>query len=318
MKRGARWLVLAVAAVLAWPTASLAEGYVLGTEDVVAISVYLHPELDRNIAIDADGNITFAPIGAIKAAGQTPKQLGDKISERLATYLRQTTSVSVTVSQYFNRSVFVQGAVARPGRYGFERIPGLVEVIGTAGGAAVGADLSRVEIVRRDGAGRRTVYANVAAALRDGNTTAIPELMPGDIVTVPGGLGSGAGVPGEGVGVLGEVARPGVYPVGAGQDLWSVLAVAGGTTARGDLSNVRVLTRTGASQAVVTFDLKETLKRGSLRPQIVKPGDVVYVAPSGASKLATAFGGFQTVLAISRDLLNLALLRTLINDQNKP
>ena len=45
------------------PAAS-ASGYVLGNEDVVQIQVYLHPELDRVSTIDANGDVTFAPIGA--------------------------------------------------------------------------------------------------------------------------------------------------------------------------------------------------------------------------------------------------------------
>lgn len=319
MKRAWGWcLALAVAVTLVVPVTAAAQEYELGPEDVVAISVYLHAELERVLAIDAEGNITFPPIGTQKAAGLTPKQLGDRLAERLASYLRQTTSVTVTVSQYLSRSVFVQGAVTRPGRYGFERIPGLIEVIGQAGGAMAGADLSRVEIARREGVGRRTLYANVAASLRDGNAGVLPSLEIGDIITVPAGMGPGLSTAGDGVGVLGEVAKPGVYPVGVGQDVWSVLAVAGGITQRGDLSNVRVLVRDGGTQSVVMLNLKDTLERGSLRPQIVKPGDVVYVTPTGASKFAAAFSGFQTVLAISRDLLNLVVVQQLLEDNKTP
>ena len=108
------WILAGVVAWLFWPATSTADEYVLGVEDVVSISVYLHPELERTTVVDADGNITVPPVGLIKAAGFSTKQLGDKISDRLATYLRQTTSVTVTVSQYFSRSVYVQGAVASP------------------------------------------------------------------------------------------------------------------------------------------------------------------------------------------------------------
>lgn len=317
MTRGKQWLWVCVALLVLPPTA-IAQEYVLGVEDVVSISIYLHPELERSLAIDAEGNLTLPPVGPIKAAGMTPKQLGDKISERLASYLRQTTSVTVTVTQYFSRSVYVQGAVTRPGRYGFERIPGLIEALGQAGGALPNAELSRVEIVRKEGAGRRTLYANVASALRDGNATTLPDLAVGDIISVPMGLGGGVGATGEGVGVLGEVTKPGIYSVGSGLDLWAVLAVAGGTTSRGDLAKVRIITREGESQAVVTLNLKRALEHGSARPQIVKPGDVVYVTPTGASRTAQAFGGFQTILSISRDVLNLIVLQKILNDNKNP
>ncbi len=314
MTRGMRWLGVCIL-MLAWPAGAIAQEYVLGVEDVVAISIYLHPELERTLAIDAEGNITLPPIGSIKAAGLTPKQLGDKISERLASYLRQTTAVTVTVTQYFSRSVYVQGAVTKPGRYGFERIPGLIEAIGQAGGALPSADLSRVEIVRKDpSGGRRTLYANVAAAQRDGNASSLPALEVGDIITVPGGLGGGVGSTGDGVGVLGEVARPGVYPVGAGQDLWNVLAIAGGLTPRGNLAKVRIITSQGQDHSVVTLNLKQVLDHGNAHQQIVKPGDVVYVMPSTTTKFGQAFGGLQSLLAVSTDVLNLIVLQKLIND----
>ena len=317
MRRGMWWLWVALG-LLSASSLAYAQEYVLGPEDVISISIYLHPELERTLSIDAEGNITLPPVGNMKAAGNTPKQLGDKISEKLASYLRQTTSVTVTVTQYLSRSVFVQGAVARPGRYGFERIPGLIEVIGQAGGALPTAELSRVEIVRKDNSGgRRTLYANVAQAQRDGNPATLPPLQVGDIITVPGGVGA-VGTSTDGVAVLGEVSRPGVYPLGAGQDLWTALAVAGGITQRGDLAKVRIITREGQTHAVTTLNLKRALDQGNYRPQIVKPGDVVYVTPTRTSKVAAAFGGLETVLSITTDVLNLIVLQSLIDDQNNP
>jgi FlaA1/EpsC-like NDP-sugar epimerase/protein involved in polysaccharide export with SLBB domain/lipopolysaccharide/colanic/teichoic acid biosynthesis glycosyltransferase len=329
MKRAARGMlrgwVLALMSLACWMagiSTAWAQEYVLGPEDVITISVYLHPELERSVAISVDGNITFPPLGELKAAGLTPKQLGERIADRLSSYLRQTTAVTVTVTQFLSRSVFVTGAVARPGRYGFERIPSLVDVIAQAGGAAPGADLSRVQILRREGAGRRSVTADVAAAMRDGGTATLPELRPGDTVVVPGAptTGPGAGpvgvtLVGGGVGVLGEVQRPGLYVVGTAQDLWAVLAAAGGLTARGDLSDVRVITRDSGTQAVIKLNLKQSLARGGRGAYMVKDGDVVFVGASGAAQFGRAFAGLQTVLSLSADVLNIVLLRELIAER---
>lgn len=320
MSRALGWLWVGLV-LLAGPRLASAQEYVLGPEDVLAISIYLHPELERSVAIDAQGNITFPPIGNMKAAGLTPKALGDKIAERLATYLRQTTSVTVTVTQFLSQSVYVQGAVAKPGRYGFERMPGLIEMIGAAGGALPSAELSRVEIVRKEpNGGRRTLYANVAAAQRDGSPSSLPPLQPGDIITVAGGVGVGAaaGMSSDGVAVLGEVTRPGVYPMGAGSDLWTALAVAGGLTPRGNLAQVRIITREGQTHAVTTLNLKRSLDQGTYRPQMVKPGDVVYVMPTRTSKVAMAFGGLETILSITTDVLNLIVLEQLLDENNNP
>ncbi|HTK30323.1 MAG TPA: polysaccharide biosynthesis/export family protein [Candidatus Saccharimonadaceae bacterium] len=308
--RGWRIGIVALGVVLATlgARAARAEDYVIGPEDVLAISVWGHPELERTVAVAADGNITVAPIGDLKAEGMTAKQLADRLGDRLSAYLRVTAQVTVTVRDYLSHSVFVSGAVARPGRFGFEHIPNLVDVISAAGGAAPGADLGHVQVVHRDGEVRHTVNADVASALRDGIVANLPALKPGDTVIVPAGAAGGVVSPSDGVGVLGEVSKPGVYAATGGQDLWAILASAGGLTPRGDLSNVRVVTRQGAGQAVISVNLQDALKRGTRAPFVIQPGDIVYVAPTGASALGRSFNGFTQALTLGRDLLNIAVL----------
>ncbi len=292
------------AALLSCPPAAAAADYRLGPEDVLQVSVWLHPELERTVTVRADGSVTLPPIGDLKAAGLTPKEFGDRAAERLSSYLRQTTTVTITVVQYMSRSVFVQGSVAKPGRYGFETIPSLVDVLAQAGGALPGTNLSAVQIVRREGESTRMLSADVAAVLRTGDTSSLPPLRPGDTVILPSGSAAASGGSGEAVAVLGEVSRPGLYPAAEPADIWVLLAQAGGTTERGRLNDVRLLTRGGAGVTVSVLDLAAVLERGSRAPQLVRPGDVVVVMPKGPS----FWGGLTTVLGLSRDALNVLLL----------
>ncbi len=301
-------LSLSMVLLAATPRAVRAADYVLGAEDVVAVSVWLHPELERTLPVGTDGDIVFPPVGDIKAVGLTTKQLADRIAERLSSYLRQSATVTVTVSQYLSRSVYVSGAVAKPGRYGFETLPSLVDALSAAGGALAGADLANIQLVRREGTARHTQMVDVAAVLRDGNTDRLPALQAGDAIVVPQGLAAGAAGPGEAVGVLGEVTKPGLYPVGTGSDLWMVLASAGGVTTLGDLSSVKVLTRGPNGVTVAAVNLREVLARGSKSPVTVRPGDVVYVGVRGGALVGRAFTGIYQVLLVGRDVLNAAVL----------
>lgn len=304
-------VVLALAAVGAARPAGGAE-YVIGAEDVLQVSVWMHPELERGVTVDASGNITFPPIGELRAAGQTPTQLGNRLADRLSSYLRQTATVTVTVTQYMSQSVFVSGAVATPGRYGFEVVPGLLDVINRAGGATAGADLSRVQVLRREGDLRRPLNVDLARALREGTNAGLPELRPGDTIVVPGGPtapGEGGGVAvasADAVGVLGEVTRPGLYPVGSGQDLWMVLAAAGGLTARGRFADVRVVRPTDGGSSVFRVDLADQLRRGAREPFVVRPGDAVVVMGGGG--WSTAWAVLSQTLTLSRDLVNIVVV----------
>lgn len=285
------------------PLAAWAEEYVLGSEDVIAVSVWMHPELERTLTINSEGNVTLPPIGEVKAAGLTTKQLGDRLAEQLTRYLRSTTNVTITVTQFMSRSVYVTGAVSKPGRYGFEHIPSLPDVISQAGGALTGADLSQAQVVRKDGDQRRTMPVDLAAALRGGDTSALPELKSGDTIVIPG-PGAGGAVGGEGVGVLGEVTKPGLYAAAGKMDLWAAIAMAGGTTAKGNLADVRVLTRADGGQTVTIVNLREVLDHGSRASVSLSPGDVVVVMPKGPS----VWSALTTILGLSRDLLNIVVV----------
>ncbi len=316
MRQGG-WLrvITAVAFALVVTTGAVrAEDYVLGPEDVVQVSVWLHPELERSITVNADGNVIVPPVGEIKAGGLTAKQLGERVADRLSAYLRQTTTVTVTVTQFLSRSVYVTGAVAKPGRYGSEQMLGVIDVLNQAGGALPGSDLASVQVIRREGDVRRVMPADVSASLRDGDTSRLPVLKPGDMIVVPGGMGGAAGSTpaGDGVAVLGMVARPGYYPAGQGLDLWTALALAGGTTERARFKDVRLLSRGEGGITVQKVDLQSVLDRGARAPVTVKAGDVIVVMDRGPS----AWNAITTVLGLSRDALNIAVLVDYFKGQN--
>lgn len=299
-----RWLHGAVLLVLVGlalaPARAFAQDeYVIGPEDVLSISVWLHPELERTVTVNSEGKITLPPVGEVDAGGLTIKQLQSRLGDRLSTYLRQTTTVTVTVTQYMSNSVFVAGAVARPGRYGFEKIPGLIDVINQAGGGLPNADLGRIQIVRREGAGRKIINADLDKALMEGDLSGLPTLQAGDVITVPLSAAAVGKFSPDAVGVLGEVQHPGLYPVGEGQDLWMALALAGGPTGRSNLSSIRVLTRSQDRSTAVIVNLQETLQRGNRSPYMVKPGDIVFVAAKGANPWTV----FTALLAVTRDVV---------------
>ena len=97
---------LAVFGALVWAPGAQAQDYVLGPEDVIQVSVWMHPELERTVTIGVDSMITVPPLGPVRAAGLTPRQLGDRLARELGSFLRQTTAVTVTVTQFTSRSVF--------------------------------------------------------------------------------------------------------------------------------------------------------------------------------------------------------------------
>lgn len=310
-------LLLGAALVAAFPAGSAAaEDYRLGPDDVLQISVWERPDLTRSVTIRTDGRITFPPVGDMQASGRTAPALARDLEDRLSELLRKPTQVTVEVKDFGSQSVTVTGAVASPGKYGFEKIPSLAELLGSAGGMGPGADLGRVQILRTVDGRQTTLTVDLSETIRSGDLSKLPPLQTGDLIFVPsiGGAATTPGASGDAVYIAGEVGKPGPYGIGAGLDLLKMLSLAGGPLPTADLSHVQVVAPDpeGGSYAV-TINLERYLSRGT-SGFFVRPGDAVHVPRSGRQGTAQVWSATREVLGISRDVLNLFLISDVLNN----
>ncbi len=78
--------------------------------------------------------------------------------------------------------------------------------------------------------------------------------------------------------VIGQVARPGEFPVNRFVDVVQALSMAGGTTPFAQLDNIKILRREGATQKAIPFAYSDIAAGKRLQQNIVlKPGDTVLV-----------------------------------------
>ncbi len=295
-----------------------ADEYVLGSGDVIAITVWDHPELSRNVSIAEDGKISVPPLGDLPAAGKTTTDLARDLESALHTTLRLSAQVTVSVAAFNSRAVSVAGQVDKPGRYAFETLPNLIDLLSLAGGLGPAADLSRVRILRRDAAGMQTLTVDLSKAVQTGDLRDVPPLKAGDVIIVPAAALTGpsgqieAAAAGSSVFVLGEVARPGAYPAVAGIDLLQILSLAGGLTSHGSLGGIKVVSSGGpGGPFVVKVDLEQAMSQG--RPGFpLRPGNVVLVPAQGSGIPLATWTMVQQVLSVSSNVLNLAVARNVL------
>jgi len=266
--------------------------YVVGAGDVLQLNVWQVPSLDRQLTVQPNGMVVLPMAGEVKAVGLTVPQLEEQIVRRLSDFNRNVTQVSVTVTEFKSRSIYVLGRVVTPGKYAFADAINLFDLIREAGGFADDALRTRVKVVRREGGEERIEYANVAQALDSSTLDALPRLRAGDTVIVPkrsGTLDAGT----DGVQVIGEVKSPAIYPLEDVNDLVGVLLMAGGPTQMSNLSKVR-LVRDGVDGGTMAteFDVESYLKRGvATQNPRCEPGDTIYVP----RKLGNLSRGFRVV-----------------------
>jgi polysaccharide export outer membrane protein len=298
-----------VLAVLSAPLQGGAADYVLGPDDVLQVSFWQQPDLNTVARIRQDGRISLPVVGDMSAADLTVSELEDRIVDEISVYNREISQARVEVIEYNSQKVFVSGEVYRPGKYTFEFIPNLWEVIREAGGPREQAMLSEVAIIRSvEGEGEKFTV-NLTRALESGNFAALPKLKPGDTVIVPRLPTETAGATADILGrsvvfIYGQISRPGVYAIEESSTLLQVIAQAGGPTELADLGRVRVLVKQGARSAVATVDVEEHARRGHPPDFLLHPGDTV-VIPQRGGLLSNVWGGLSQVLGVTSGILGI-------------
>ena len=285
-------------------TASGAEEYRIGPGDVLNISVWERPDLTRSVAVRQSGSITFPPLGDVVAVGQTGAELARTLEQRLNEFLRTSAQVTVEVSAVNSQYVTVSGAVGTPGRYSFEHLPGIVDILGSTGGLGANGDLSSVQVLRTEANKPVSIKVDIAAALKNGTFADLPPLQSGDMIFVPsfaGDVGSGTNV----AYVAGQISRPGAYPVGGGLDLMKVITLAGGLVPGADASNVQIMGHEGTGTFIASIDLRRYLDSG-VSGFMVRPGDSIILKTSSSHR---AWAITERALSMTQNLFTVLLIR---------
>lgn len=125
---------------------------VLGAGDVISVNVWENANLNTEATIRPDGTITMPLIGDIKAAGETPTSLKNRIKTQIANFVKmQGEAVTVAVKAWKSYGFTIQGEVSRPGVYSADHFLTVADALALAGGLTRFAKRSEIRLTRRDG-----------------------------------------------------------------------------------------------------------------------------------------------------------------------
>ncbi len=314
-----RWLLVSLPVLvllLALPVSVLAENgedsevYLLGNGDLLQLSVWQMPELDRTLTVDENGQITVPMIGEVEATGRSGSDVEREIVDRIQVYHRSITRVSIEVTEYLSKAFYVLGAVTSPGKYSLWPMPDAWGAMREAGGVSAEGDLSRVRIYRLQDGVQVLETFDLEAMLAAGGELQLPALAPGETVEVPRRPALPSSYQGrDGIYVFGEVLRPGVYRLEAGsRDVLGFILQAGGPTPTANMGKV-LLMRTTEDGSLFRFemDLNEYLADAdaSHNPTI-QGGDTIYVPRKTA--LGSLISSNLAILTTIATLLTSVLL----------
>lgn len=265
------------------PVDDVARAIVIGSGDLLEVSVFGVPDLTRAVRVSEAGTVYLPFIDSVKVEGLTPEQAQALIAKTYqeGKFLRDP-QVSVLIKEYATQGIAVMGEVGKPGIYPLLGQVRLFDAISAAGGTTPKAGPkvtilhrgreSEPQVVTVSGTGAEAAQSNVA-------------LQPGDTVIV-----SKAGI----VYVMGDVSKPGGFVMENSDSLTAMQAVAlaEGTERTAALGKTRLIRRgpSGVEEISVPLDKIYAAKAQDVKLQA---DDVLFI-PGSASRSA----GFKTLETI--------------------
>ena len=218
---------------------------ILGSGDIVKITVYQNPDLTVDGArISEGGLINFPLIGSVKIGSISVAAAEAKIAKALrdgAFVLRP--QVTIQVGQIRSNVISILGQVGRPGRYPVENVGAKVsEMIAVAGGVVPGgADIVTL-VGTRNGAAIK-LNIDMPEILQSGRADLDVPVENGDIIYIDRAPSAY---------IYGEVQRPGQFRIERGMNLMQALAAGGGLTQRGTQRGMKVHRRDAKGNVIIS------------------------------------------------------------------
>jgi polysaccharide biosynthesis/export protein len=157
--------------------------YVIGADDTLRISVWKEPDLSEVLPVRPDGKISMPLLNDIPAAGLTPLQLKDSITEKLKKFIADP-RVTVVVTAMNSQRIFVSGEVLHSGPTTLLPHMTMLQALSQAGFTQF-ANLKGIYLLRTENGKQEKIPFNYKEVIKGNHPEQNIMLKPGDTVVVP-------------------------------------------------------------------------------------------------------------------------------------
>ena len=248
------------------PYASADQGYLIGDEDILQISIWGNPELNVQVPVRPDGMISCPLVGDVKATGVSPQELKSILERELAKFVKTpVVSVIVTAVNSFKVYVIGEGAI-NPGVITLKRNTSLMQLFAQLG-SLKNADLNN-SYVLRDG---KKLNNDFFSLIIKGDFSQDVQLQPNDIIFIPDNFE-------KRIIVAGAVKNPGIIQYREGLTVVDAILNTGGFTEFAKQNDVIIVRKEGNTVKKLEAKLKDFLNDGDISKGVpLKPGDLIIV-----------------------------------------
>ena len=161
----------------------VAPDYVIGADDTLHISVWKEPDLSEQLPVRPDGKISMPLLNDVQAAGLTPLQLKDSITEKLKKYMADP-HVTVVVLAMNSRRIFVTGEVVHSGPITLLPHMTVLQALAQAGFTQF-ANPKAIYLLRTENGKQEKLPFNYKGVVKGNHPEQNIQLKPGDTLVVP-------------------------------------------------------------------------------------------------------------------------------------
>ena len=222
--------------------------YILGPGDELQVSVYGVQEFSASLPITVEGKVIIKYVGQLSVIGMTVEAATKKIKNAIAAVYSTVRSgqsqVSVSLSRVRTIKITLIGSKL-PGNYSISSLGTVYNALFLGGGPSKNGSYRNIELVRNNKVIRTIDIYNF---LINGNQSDNVGLKEGDLIRIPSYS--------QRVTLEGQVKRPGIFEMKAGETFQDLLTFASGFNELAYTSTVNVLQKNGKEMKIK--DIKES------------------------------------------------------------
>jgi len=158
--------------------------YTINPGDLLEVSVWKEPDLQREVLVRPDGAFSFPLSGDIVAEGRTVEDVRQDLTARLETYIPDLV-VTVTVAEINGNKIFVIGQVNTPGAFIVNPRVDVIQALSIAGGMTPFAQVNNIRILRRRNGQQTILNFRYSDIIKGDDLEQNVLLEVGDVVLVP-------------------------------------------------------------------------------------------------------------------------------------
>lgn len=159
--------------------------YKIQVGDVLDVQFYERPQMNQEVTVRPDGNISLQLVRDIAAVNKSPSTLSAELEQQYHSEI-PTIRIAVIVRSFSAQRAFVTGEVSKPQQVDLRGTTTVLQAISMAGGTTPVAQLEEVVVIRRGTSAKPAATAvNLAKVIDGTDTTQDMVLLPNDIVVVP-------------------------------------------------------------------------------------------------------------------------------------